>query len=56
MLIKDGIICECTIDGSSQMKIAAKKIVGCRHMFDDLSEFFHSENIFLTEKEIYNFF
>ena len=56
MLIKDGIICECAIEGGSQMKIAAKKIIGCRHMFDDLSDAFRSENIFLTEEEIYNFF
>ena len=56
MLIKDGIITECTIEGSSQMKFAAKKIVGCRHIFDNLSEIFRIENIFLTEEEIYNFF
>jgi lipoate-protein ligase A len=56
MLIKDGIICECAIAGGSQIKIAAKKIIGCRHMFDDLSDAFRIENIFLTEEEIYNFF
>jgi lipoate---protein ligase len=56
MLVIDGIISECTIEGSSQMKIAAKKIVGCKHMFDDLSEIFRIENIILTEEEIYNFF
>jgi lipoate---protein ligase len=56
MLIKDGIISECKIKGSSQMIIAAKNVVGCRHMFDDLSEIFRIENILLTEDEIYNFF
>ena len=56
LFIKDGIIWECTIEGSDQMKFASKKLIGCRHMVNDLSEFFRKENIFLTEEEIYNFF
>ena len=56
LFIKDGIIRECIIEGSDQMKKASKKLIGCRHMVSDLSETFRNENIFLTEKEIFNFF
>jgi lipoate---protein ligase len=54
--VRDGIIVESNIEGSDKMKIASKKLIGCRHMVDDLSEVFRNENIFLTEEEIYNFF
>jgi lipoate---protein ligase len=56
LYIKDGIIRECSIEGSDQMKMASGKLIGCRHMVEDLAELFHNENILLTEKEIYNFF
>ncbi len=56
LLIKDGIIRECTAEGTEQMKDISKKLIGCRHMVSDLSEVFRNENIFLTEKEIFNFF
>jgi len=56
LLIKGGIIRDCTIEGSDQMKSASKKLIGCRHMISDLSEVFRVENIFLTEEEIFNFF
>jgi lipoate-protein ligase A len=56
LFIKDGIIRECSIIGSDKMKSASEKLPGCRHMVNDLSEFFKSENISLTAAEIYNFF
>lgn len=56
LFIKDGIIRECLIEGSDQMKRASKKLIGCRHMVNDLSDVFRDENIFLTEQDIYNFF
>ena len=56
MFVKGGIIRECTIEGSDQLKDASEKIIGCRHMVEDLSEFFRKENIFLTEEEIFGFF
>jgi lipoate-protein ligase A len=56
LFVKDGIIRECSIEGSDQMKIASKKLMGCRHMVEDLSETFRGENIILTEEEIFNFF
>lgn len=54
--VKDGIIRECAIEGSDQMSDTSKKIIGCRHMVNELSDVFHNENIFLTEEEIFNFF
>ena len=56
MFIKDGIIRECAIEGSHHMKLASKRLIGCRHMIDDISEVFRGENIFLNENEIYKFF
>jgi len=56
LFIKDGIISECDIEGSNQMKSVSKKLIGCRHMVDDLREVLRAENVFLSEDEIYNFF
>jgi lipoate-protein ligase A len=56
MLIKDGIISECLIEGSGQMNMISKKLPGSRHMVSDLSDIFRKENVFLKSDEIYNFF
>ena len=56
LFVREGIIGECSIEGSDQMKIFSKKLIGCRHMVNNMSEVFRNENIFLTEKEIFNFF
>lgn len=56
LFVKDGIIRKCSISGSDQMKSTSEKILGCRHMVNELSEVFKSENISLTASEIYNFF
>jgi lipoate---protein ligase len=56
LFIKDGIIVESKIEGSVQMNNISKKLVGCRHMVDDLREVFRRENVILSDDEIYNFF
>jgi lipoate-protein ligase A len=56
LFIKDGIIRECAIEGSVNLKLISKKLIGCRHMVDDLSEVFRKEGIFLTDNEIFYFF
>jgi len=56
MYVKDGIIRECSITGSSQMNIFSGRLTGCRHMVDDLSDLFRKEGIILGEEEIYGFF
>jgi lipoate---protein ligase len=54
--IKNGIIVECTITGSYEMKKSAKKIIGCRHMVTDLQQILREENILVTGEAVYNFF
>jgi lipoate-protein ligase A len=56
LFIKDGLIKESIIEGSNKMKKISKKLVGSRHMVNDLSEVFLEENLLLTEEEIFNFF
>jgi lipoate-protein ligase A len=56
MNVQEGIIRECNIAGSKQMSNFSKKLSGCRHMVEDISEAFRKEDIFLTEEEVYNFF
>jgi hypothetical protein len=56
VLIKDGIISECLIEGSGQMNKISKKLPGSRHMVNDLSDIFRKENVILKGDEIYNFF
>jgi lipoate-protein ligase A len=56
LFIKEGIIQECIISGSDQMRDTSEKLLGCRHMVNALLDVFKSENIHLTEAEIYNFF
>jgi lipoate-protein ligase A len=54
--VKEGVIHACSLEGSDRIAGLAQKLIGCRHMVDDLSEFFRSENILLTGEEVYNFF
>jgi lipoate---protein ligase len=54
--VKEGIIRECLIEGSSEMVNAGKKMTGCRHMPDDLRKVFREENFPISENEVFNFF
>ncbi len=56
MMIKDGIICDCRISGNLQMANMSEKLVGCRHMVEDMRAVFTNENINLGDEEIFNFF
>jgi lipoate---protein ligase len=56
LFVEDGIIKECDISGSEELKAVSKKIPGCRHMVTDLLENFKAENILFADEEIYNFF
>jgi lipoate---protein ligase len=53
--VKDGIIWKSNIEGSEQMAIVGKKLIGCRHMYNDIAKILRHENIALTDEEIYNF-
>jgi lipoate---protein ligase len=56
LVVKDGIIWECNFEGSDEMKIAGKLLIGCRHMYKDLLKKFRIENIPVTDEEVYKFF
>jgi len=56
LYIKDGIIINCTIEGSIEMLSFSDKLIGCRHMVADLTRVFKEENITVSEDEICNFF
>ncbi|TAL66573.1 MAG: lipoate--protein ligase [Bacteroidetes bacterium] len=56
LFIKDGIIWKCSIEGSDQLMSVAKKLIGCRHMVEDLREVFRKENIYIPDEGIFYFF
>lgn len=56
LFIKDGIIWKCSNEGSDQLISVAKKLIGCRHMVEDLQEVFRKENINIPNEEIFYFF
>lgn len=56
LVVRDGIIWECVIEGSKEMSLIAKKLIGCKHMFHDLSAAFRTGNISISEEDVYGFF
>jgi lipoate-protein ligase A len=56
LLVKDGIIWKSDIEGSNEMGATGKKLIGCRHMYADLLKVFRSENIHISDGDIYKFF
>jgi lipoate-protein ligase A len=56
LFVRDGIIWKCSIEGSDNLISASKKLIGCRHMVEDLTALFIKENIEFSMKEIFNFF
>jgi lipoate-protein ligase A len=53
--VKNGIIQECTIEGSDLFARFAGKLTGCRHMPEDISSVFNTE-ILLNDDELFVFF
>ena len=56
LFVKEGIITECKITGSSDLAAAADKLIGCRHMAEDLIEVFHKDGLYFTGIDIFKFF
>jgi lipoate-protein ligase A len=56
LFVKDGIIWECDIEGNEEIMSAGKKLIGCRHMYNDLYQKLRDENIPVTEDELFKFF
>jgi lipoate-protein ligase A len=56
LFVKDGIIKDCIIEGSVEMTGTGRRLIGSRHMPDDLREAFMKENIIISPSEIFKFF
>lgn len=56
LAVKDGTISECVIEGNGPLSNSSKKLIGCRHMVNDMADFFGRENFILNEEDIFNFF
>jgi lipoate-protein ligase A len=54
--VRDGIIRECNVEGTSEQSAAGLKLIGCRHMVTDMLRVFEKENVFIGDKQIFNFF
>ena len=53
LFVKDGLIVESSFEGSKNLKGISSKLIGCRHMAEDISGIFRREGI---EIDIFNFF
>ena len=56
IFVKDGIIWECTIEGSDQLTAVAKNLIGIRHMPADLLQVFRENGVALNDDEVYGLF
>jgi lipoate-protein ligase A len=56
LFVKDGTIRECIIEGMPELATAGMKLIGCRHMVMDMLRIFEKENVFIDDKQIFNFF
>ena len=54
--IKDGVIVKCSIEGSGPLAHAAKKLVGCRHMTNDIMKVLNEDEKIIAKDEVFNFF
>lgn len=54
MFVRNGIITECEIDGSMELHKAANKLIGSRHMPEDIKDILLNEG--MPENEIFQFF
>jgi lipoate-protein ligase A len=53
LFVKDGLIKECESD---KLKPAGERLVGCRHMVNDIKEVFEKENLLKAGFDVYNLF
>ena len=54
MTVKDGLIHECLLEGHPRLSGIADKLIGCRHMVDDIKDIFRKRNI--RDIDIFTFF
>ncbi len=56
IFVRNGLISECAIEGPGELESAAKILIGCRHMVNDMLQVIRNENILMSETDIFNFF
>lgn len=56
LYVREGIIRDIVLEGSSVLAKIAEKLTGRRHMVEDLKDFFEEASIDVTEEQIFNFF
>jgi len=56
MQLKDGIIIECRLEGSENMAALAEKLIGCRHMVEDVEDVFKIEKMNIRKSVVHLFF
>ena len=56
LMVKDGIIWESDIYGSSELEGVAKSLIGCKHMFRDILSTLLNLGIKIAEKDVNGFF
>jgi len=56
LLVKDGIIRECKVEGSGSLVDVADKLLGCRHMPGDILRVLREVNNSLSDSDTYRFF
>jgi lipoate-protein ligase A len=54
--VKDGTIKQCAIVENGRMLAVSAKLIGCRHMVDDMLKVTVAEGLLETKEDIFNFF
>lgn len=56
LVVKDGIIWNCSVTGSDRMIVVGRELIGCRHMVDDIREVLRRENLMPGDLDAFDFF
>jgi lipoate-protein ligase A len=56
LYVTEGTIRDCLLEGPADLVKISEKLIGRRHIVEDLKALFKNENFPLTEEEIFNFF
>lgn len=56
LFVKDGIIRECKINGSTELEWLGEKLIGCRHIVQDVLEILRKEEILISGFDVYTLF
>lgn len=56
LFVKDGIIWECRIEGSDQLALACKNLIGIRHMPDSILKTLRENGAEIKDEEVFSFF